>query len=89
VKTYREVGMETQNITLALPKDILARVKVLAAQRQTSVSALLSSALIHLAEQEEAYTRARRRSEQRLNHAPDLGTGGNLNTKRDTLHERR
>ena len=81
--------METQNITLALPRDILRRVKVLAAQRQTSVSNLLTQALTRLVEQEEQYTRAQRRHLQRLERAPDLGTRGTLRTKRDQLHERR
>ena len=81
--------METQNITLALPRKILIRIKVIAAQRQTSVSSLLTRALIQLAEHEDAYGRARRRHEQRIEHAFDLGTHGRLKTKREELHERR
>ena len=81
--------METQNITLALPKKLLVRIKVLAAQRQTSVSGLLTAALTRLAEHEEAYGHARRRHLQRLEHAFDLGTRGKLKTQREELHERR
>jgi hypothetical protein len=81
--------METQNITLALPKKILVRIKVIAAQRQTSVSSLLTTALIQLAEHEEAYSQARRRHLRRLEHPFDMGTRGMLKTKRDELHARR
>ncbi len=84
--------METQNITLSLPKDILVRIKLLAVQRETSVSSLLTQALTRIVEQEEHYTHAQhaqRRHLQLLDCAFDLGTRGKLKTKRDELHERR
>ena len=81
--------METQNITLALPKKTLVRIRVIAAHRQTSVSALLTNALIQLAEQEEAYSRARRRHLRRLECAFDLGTRGMPKVRREELHARR
>ena len=40
--------METQNITLALPKDVLLKVKLLAVKRNTSVSGLLTQTLERL-----------------------------------------
>ena len=80
--------MKTQNITLALPKDILLRVKVIAAQRQTSVSSLLAQALVRIVQEEDHYSRAQRRHLQALDRAFDLGTRGNILTKRDELHER-
>jgi C4-dicarboxylate-specific signal transduction histidine kinase len=81
--------METQNITLSLPKDTLLKVKLLAVNRQTSVSALLTQTLEKLVEQEEAYTHARRRHLQWLQQAADLGTDGQISASRDELHERR
>jgi hypothetical protein len=81
--------METQNITLALPKDILLKIKRIAVQRQTSVSNLLTQALTSLVQQEEAYAHAQRRHLQWLEHPGDLGTGGRISTQRDHLHERR
>ena len=80
--------METQNITLSLPKDILLRAKLLAVQRQTSVSSLLTQALTHIVEQEEQYAHAQRRHLQLLDHGFELGTGGALKTTRGELHER-
>ncbi|MBO0797386.1 MAG: CopG family transcriptional regulator [Blastocatellia bacterium] len=81
--------METQNITLSLPKDILLRVKLIAVQRQTSVSNLITQTLTRIVEQEERYTHAQRRHLQLLERTLDLGTRGKLKNKRDQLHERR
>lgn len=81
--------METQNITLALPKSALRQIKRLAAQRQISVSSMLTLTLMEMVRQEEQYNRAQRRHLQWLAHGADLGTGGNLKTKWEQLHERR
>lgn len=81
--------METQNITLSLPKDILLKVKLLAVRRQTSVSRLLAQTLENLVRQDEDYAHARLRHLQRLDQGIDLGTGGKITTTRDELHERR
>jgi hypothetical protein len=88
LKDVEQNTMETQNITLSLPKEILLRAKLLAVQRQTSVSGLLTQALTQIVEQEEQYAYARRRHLQLLDRAHDLGTGGALKTIRDELHER-
>ena len=80
--------METQNITLSLPKNILHKVKLMAVRRHTSVSGLLTQTLEKLIENEDAYARARRLHLEWLSHAPDLGTGGRGAAGRDELHER-
>ena len=80
--------METQNITLSMPKDILLKVKLLAVKRQTSVSGLLTQTLERLVQQEDAYAHARQRHIQWLEQGFDLGTGGQITTQRDELHER-
>ncbi len=81
--------METQNITLSLPKDILLKVKLIAVQRQVSVSGLLTRTLEKLVEQEDAYVQAQRRHLQYLKKGADLGTAGQISTKRAELHRRR
>ena len=81
--------METQNITLSLPKDILLKVKLIAVRRQLSVSGLLTKTLETLVEQEDAYVHAQRRHLQWLEEGFDLGTSGQTETERDDLHERR
>ena len=80
--------METQNITLSLPKDILLKVKIIAVQRGTSVSGLLTQTLEKLVRQEDAYAHAKRRHLDWLEQGADLGTGGQVLTQRDELHER-
>ena len=57
--------METQNITLSIPKEILLRVKLIAVTRHTSVSGLLTQMLERLVQQEDAYAHARRRHRRR------------------------
>jgi hypothetical protein len=80
--------METQNITLSIPKEILLKVKLIAVKRGTSVSRLLTQTLERLVQQEDAYAHAQRRHLQWLERGADLGTGGQILTGRDELHER-
>jgi hypothetical protein len=84
-----EVVVETQKITLSLPKDLLLKIKLIAVRRQTSVSRLLTQTLERLAEHEDAYAHARRRHLEWLSHGADLGTGGRASIEREELHERR
>ncbi len=78
--------METQNVTLSIPKHILQRAKLLAVQRNQSLSGLLTGLLIDLLESEERYEEARRRSLARLHEARALG--GDYAWSRESLHER-
>jgi len=78
----------TQNVTLALPKGVLTRVKVLAAERGTSISALLTGLLERAVADDDAFARARQRGLSALDRPADLGTGGRRPASRDELHER-
>lgn len=80
--------METQNVTLSIPKDTLRKAKILAVQRNTSLSALLTETLEELVSNNEAYSVARAHHLSLLEKGFDLGTGGQINVKRDELHER-
>ncbi len=80
--------MEKQNITLSIPKEILRKVKVLAAKRGTSVSALLTHQLEELITDEEGYDRASRLHAHILQQDINLGTQGSIDWSRDELHER-
>jgi tryptophan 2,3-dioxygenase len=80
--------METQNITLSIPKEILLKIKLLAVKRGTSISGLLTQTLESLVQQEDAYAHARQRHLHWLEQGVDLGTGGRILTRRDELHER-
>lgn len=80
--------MESQNVTLSLPRRLLKRVKRLAADRETSVSALMAEALERLADEESRYASARTRSLAAMRSARSLGTEGRATWTRDELHER-
>lgn len=78
--------MEKQNITLSLPKSVLRRMKILAAQRQSSVSRLLIQAVENMLEEETEYESARKRQATLLEKGFNLGF--NKPAGRNELHER-
>ena len=78
----------TQNITLAIPKSILRKAKILAVHKNTSLSGLLTQALTDLVAHQEAYEQARQRNLALLKRGFDLGTQGQAAWKREDLHER-
>lgn len=82
------VFVASRNVTLALPEDLLRRVKLVAAKRDTSISALLAATLSELADQEEGYAEARDAMLVDLSQGYDLGTQGTIAWSRDSLHER-
>lgn len=79
---------ESRNITLSLPEPLLRKVKIMAAERHTSVSRLLADTLEVLVSGEAGFERAKRRSLKRLDAGYDLGTKGNARWARDDLHAR-
>ena len=79
---------ESRNITLSLPRELLKRVKRLAADRDTSVSSLMTEALARLADEDRRYSAARKRGLAALGSTRTLGTGGRRTWSRDELHER-
>ena len=80
--------MKTRNVTLALPEDLLRRLKVIAAQRDSSLSAVPTQALEQVAEQEQGYAEARREMLKDLRKGFSLGTKGNIGWSRNSVHER-
>ena len=78
----------TQNVTLAIPKNILRKAKILAVQKNTSLSGLLTQTLVDLVAHQEAYEQARQRNLALLKSGVDLGTRGQITWNRDELHER-
>jgi hypothetical protein len=77
-----------QNVTLSIPKDILRKAKILAVNKNTSLSGLLTQTLTDLVEHQEAYEQARQRNLKLLKSGFDLGTRGQIAWKREELHER-
>lgn len=79
---------DNQNITLSLPRALLKRVKRVAADRDTSVSALMTEALGRVADEDRRYAAARKRALTALRSPRSLGTQGRRTWSRDELHER-
>jgi hypothetical protein len=77
-----------QNVTLSISKDILRKAKILAIQKNTSLSGLLTQTLVDLVNRQEAYELARQRSLGLLKDGLDMGTHGEIPWKREELHER-
>ncbi|MDZ7804357.1 hypothetical protein [Thiohalophilus sp.] len=74
-----------QNITLSIDKEILTRLKVLAARRSTSVTRLLTDELVQIAKKADRYEQGRRRALHALETGFHLG---GQPASRDELHER-
>ncbi len=80
--------IETQNITLSLPKDLVRKARLVAVERRTSVSGLLKEFLAEAVAQEDRYAKARGRHLETLRRGTDLGTRGTIHWVREELHER-
>jgi predicted transcriptional regulator len=81
-------NVKTRNVTLALPDDLLRRLKVVAAQQDTSLSAMLAQTLRRIVDEQDGYDEARRQALRDLRKGYDLGTRGRIAWTRDDLHER-
>lgn len=79
--------MTTRNITLSLSDDLIRRAKVLAAQRETSVSALVGELLEQLAGTTPDYAEDWAAEERLMRDGVGLRIG-ELTWTRDELHER-
>jgi len=78
---------EKQNITLRLSAQTLHKVRVLAAQRGTSISGLLTQQIEEIAKVDDAYERARSRELARLRSGQ--GFDGIERVKREDLYDRK
>ncbi|MGD0831497.1 MAG: hypothetical protein ABR907_11165 [Terracidiphilus sp.] len=77
---------EKQNITLRLSKQTIQKARVLAAQRSTSISGLLTKQIEQLVEPQDDYERAMGRAMARMEKGFHMGEIPKLD--RDALHER-
>jgi hypothetical protein len=80
--------METQNITLSLKKDILQKARLLAVQRQTSLSGLLAQYLEQIVDEETGYDHARARQLRWLVQGFNLSSRGMKPSDRENLRPR-
>lgn len=80
--------METQNITLAIPKEVLHKARRLAVARHTSLSSMVTQMNLDQVAQEDAYQAACVRQLAILDEGMNLGTQGSASWMRAELHER-
>lgn len=80
--------MKARNVTLALPEDLLRRLKVIAAKQDSSLSGILILALQQIADLEDGYEEARQGMLHDLRKGYNLGTRGKITWTRESLHER-
>jgi hypothetical protein len=78
--------MEKQNLTVSLTKQTLRKAKILAARRDSSISALLAEQIELLVGQDDAYERAKQQATSLLQEGFHLG--GVIRANRDQWHER-
>ena len=74
-----------QNLTVSLEKGLIRRLKVVAAQRETSISGMISDELRAIVDHDEQFRDARRRALATLDQGLHLGGAP---APRDGLHER-
>jgi hypothetical protein len=80
--------VKTQNVTLSLPEPLLRRFRVYAAERNRSMTALMTDAIQKMMDEVGAREAAHRRMMERIHNAPDWGTGGKITWTRDEIWER-
>jgi hypothetical protein len=77
---------QKQNVTISLSRQALKKARILAAQRETSISGLLAQQIEILVEDEDAYVHAERQATALLEKGFHLG--GVMKAGREELHER-
>ena len=80
--------MNTQNITLAIPKDVLHKARRLAVEQHTSLSALVTQIIAGLVDENGRYRAACERQLAILDQGLNLDTQGAATWTREELHER-
>lgn len=81
--------MNTQNLTLALPKVLIKQIKILAAQEDKSITQMIRAMLEKKITKDPAYEEAKKRYFKITKKGFNLGANGHLNISREELHERR
>lgn len=79
--------MAMTNITLRLPSTLLIQLKLLADQKQISISALLIEQLTNLAQHEYEYQQAKRRFIAYVEEGFELGLNDHISWTRESIYE--
>ena len=81
-------GSAHKNVTLSLPEPLVRRFRIYAASRNQSMTSLMAEAIREVMDRDADSVKAKRRFLDRIEHAPDRGTGGAIRWSREELHER-
>jgi hypothetical protein len=76
-----------RNVTLSLPESLLRQLRVYAAERNQSMTGVMTEAVRKLMDEGTGAQNANRRFLERIRNAPDWGTKGRISWKRDELHD--
>ena len=80
--------MNNRNLTVNLPEPLLRKLRVCAAMRNESMTAVIREAIERAVEESGEGQKAARRLVRRLKNSPDRRVGGRIAWTRDELHER-
>jgi hypothetical protein len=80
--------MERQNITFSLPKEVLKKGRILAAERRISLNELVRDLLQKASDGKRKYQAAAGRQKSLMRKGSGLRTQGAIDWKRDELHQR-
>jgi predicted transcriptional regulator len=80
--------VKIQNVTLSLPEPLMRRFRVYAAQRNKSMSSVMTEAIKKMVDEDGSREAATRRILERIRNAPDRGTHGKITWTRDEVWER-
>jgi hypothetical protein len=83
----KTTGEAVRNITVSLDEETYRRARMVAAQRDTSVSALVKRFLLELASGETEFERLKRLEREARERVTDFSASENL--QRDQLYDRR
>ena len=79
--------MDKQNVTLALPKDLLRQARLVAVEENSSLSRMLADALRDIVGKHNRYRDARHIHLAILDQGFDMGLSGEIDWSRDDLYD--
>jgi len=80
--------MENRNLTINLPEPLIRRLRVHAAQKNQSMTAVVKEAIERTVDENSEAGKAAKRLIDRLSNSPDRGIGGKITWTRDELYDR-
>ncbi len=80
--------MERQNVTISVPKPLLKKAKIFAANIDKSLSEFFRETLEQRIREAEGFNQSKNRQLKLLKNGLNLGTKGKITIKRDELYDR-